>query len=758
MEKRIKIITLLLCSGLILMLCVKLLLWIVPFPELETFRQKPSSVRIYDRNGILLSVVPLEGGMRREYISLDNIPHTVRTIFLASEDKHFYFHSGIDIGAVLRALWINFSHKRIVSGASTITMQVARIVAPHGGGYHGKLIEMINALRIEAKCSKEEILELWFNSIYFGMRATGIATAAKTYFGKEVENLSPVEACILAVLPRRPGFYNPLTKPNNLITPVRKLMLHTRVCVEEYVEQMVKETLERMKGIHYPSMAHHFLRYIKPFLTPEEVVSGSDIYTSIDIHLNDIIECEFKRVFDQYEKKRLTQGAAVVFDNLTGEILAYCGSRDFFDKVYSGEIDGLHILNQPGSCLKPFLYALAFDSGFLPNTVLPDIPLDFGTDEVYTPANFNNRYHGPVRLRVALASSLNVPSVYLVTQIGVENFLHKLIECGFASIKETGRRAGSGIVLGNAEVSLFELTRAFSLFPGNGRILLTTWRRHQEEEGARGKRVFSSYAASMICHILSDNASRALGFSSGSQLNTDFPAMFKTGTSNQFNNIWACGATKRYTAGVWLGNFSGETVIGKTGSSIPAEIVILLLKTLDKHPESFSVPEHVKKAAICPLSGGMATDACPGRLFEYLPVHADITHCTYHTRENGEIQVNYPPLYSSWVKKYKENGNAVIKDRYDYSGNTAHEHTPYFRHPHDGALLFIDPSIPREHQALKIEVAHTKVNDLLRLSINGRFQQELTSPYIWYFPLEKGTWVLEIRDADSSDRIRLTVR
>ncbi|MBN2444822.1 MAG: transglycosylase domain-containing protein [Spirochaetales bacterium] len=746
---------------LLMALVFQITLFLIPFHQLTEFKKNPYSLRLLDRQGVLLHILPIADGQRREYTPLEEIPHYIRDIFIRSEDKRFFYHGGIDGHAILRAFYFNVRRGHIVSGASTITMQLSRLISPHPKGFPGKISEGINALRLEAQCSKEEIFELWLNSIPFGMNTIGIASACKIYFHKDVKSITELEACLLAIVLRNPVIYNPITQPENLINPTGLLARKTGIGKDREIEEEIEKILKPRAPYDWPFNGPHFSLYVENFLTPQDFQSGKDITTTLDSGLNNLIEDMIGNALDTYRHNRLTNGAAIVFNNKTGEILSYIGSKDFHDKAHSGEIDGLHVRNQPGSCLKPFLYAQALDSGFLPNTILPDIPTDFGKDQIYTPSNFNNKFHGPVRLRVALASSLNIPAVYLITRLGVENFRQKLISLGFDSLDRPGPGFGSGLALGNAEITLFELTRAMSVFPRNGRILdpvIIKDPSHinlEKKENPKGERVFSSYAAAMMCNILSDNPSRALGFTTNSVLNTDFPAMFKTGTSNQFGNIWAIGATMDYTVGIWLGNFSGETVIGMPGSSIPAHLVVDIISLLDKKPDPFPVPENIKKVLICSLSGGLATNSCPGTLIEYLPLTASVEPCQYHRTEKGVATIHYPPLYAYWARN-----QLGIDGEYTPVSNQPEEarQTPYIREPADGACYYLDPSIPAAQQAVKFEIIHNNKADKLSVYVNGIKAADIMYPFTWLFQLQKGEWQIEVRDHDSSGVVRIRVK
>jgi penicillin-binding protein 1C len=413
------------------------------------------------------------------------------------------------------ALSQNLKAGRVVRGASTITMQLSRIVSPRKTGFLGKIEEAFNALRLESRLTKSRILELWFNAIPFSFQVEGVQSASRTFFGKEASELTQAQACCLALIPRRPERYNPLLNMEEAISGTMRLS-------ESLSLGLSNEEIRRDVGMAsfnpLVDRAPHFSRFVNEQLAVEAQVStgkgiplsACTVYTSLDLSLNAFLEERIAYYLKMNSMSRLSNGAAILVDVRTGEILAYVGSRDFHDTENSGEIDGVRVKNQPGSCLKPFLYSLAIEKGFLPNSVLPDIPMDFGAEEAYVPMNFDRRFHGPVRLRVALASSLNVPAVYMVSRLGVNNFTDYLVRLGFLSLESQRGNLGTGIALGNAEVSLFELVQAFSVFPRGGEYLDLSYRKKEKSERGIGTTVMEPYTAAIICSILSDRSSRWL--------------------------------------------------------------------------------------------------------------------------------------------------------------------------------------------------------------------------------------------------------
>ncbi|MDR2303540.1 MAG: transglycosylase domain-containing protein, partial [Treponema sp.] len=364
-----------------------LLLWLLarysPYPELKRFQERPCSIRIYDRGGELLQITSLEDGLRREYCPLEEMPQILRSVFIFSEDARFYRHFGIDVPAMFRAAWLNFRQKRLVSGASTITMQLARLIradAPEtaqgrSSGYIRKLAEALNAVRLEARLSKDEILELYLNSLPFGFQTEGAASAARNFFASDLQRLSPAEIFCLAVIPRRPAAYNPHNQWQACVQTAENLQkryslspsadpLAAAVSAEDF-----RFASGRVKRFNYPLETPHLIRHIQ---NEAFYPRRGDLRLSIDLSLQKHIESLIARNVQRYYSQRLNNGAAIVLDNASGEILAWVGSADYGNKEHAGQIDGVLALNQSGSSMKPFLYALALEKGFKPTDVIAD--------------------------------------------------------------------------------------------------------------------------------------------------------------------------------------------------------------------------------------------------------------------------------------------------------------------------------------------------------------------------------------------------
>ena len=711
-----------------------LLLRLLPFPELADLRAQEYSCRIYDRRGQLIQVTAIEGGGRREFTPIKKIPKALQKKFIKEEDRHFYFHHGVDWSAIFVSLIQNLRANKIVRGGSTITMQLAKAVNKDKSyTIKRKLKDILYAYRIEAKLSKKEILELYLNSIYFGNNSYGITSAARTYFGCELNELSSGQMQVLSVIPRNPGFYNPVEHKNHFKTFSEDA--YQAACQASYFE--------------YPFNLPHFVNYLI-----KEKINDYELHTSLDLEVSDFAQNLLRQALHQASDSRISNAALLLLDNSNGSIISWLGNADFFDDENSGQIDGVLVKNQPGSSMKPFLYALAIDKEILqPSTVLADIPSEFGNETLYIPENFNNRYNGPVRMRIALASSLNIPAVTTLNKIGISAYLEKLYELGFESLRQNdiGMKADLGLALGAGEVSLYELVPAFSIFVRDGIYLPPSYIKEKEtgKKLTNGRQLYSRDTSRIIASILSDKGARSLGFGYNQTFQTDYPSIFKTGTSNQFQNIVALGATKNYTVGVWMGNFSGETVIGKTGSSLPAwvakEVLDLLESGSDYSHEPFPEPEGWHKERICSLSGLKAGPYCNATVTEYVKNDTKLEGCNWHKEINGQIQTLYPDQYQKWLRM--QDSSAKIVE----SGTTLSILSP------KSNSLFFYSDLHKNKQAIPFEVTGGK-SQKLEIYYDEKKYATINRPFHFTLPVNRGEHSCRVICGSEESTVLFTVR
>lgn len=737
---------------------------LLPWSALDEFLGRSYSTRFYDRHGQLLQVLPLEEGLRREWYDLAALPPRLVEVFLAAEDQRFYRHHGVDVMAIIRAAFQNMQEGRRVSGASTITMQLARLVVPRPVGEKvtlwTKVQEAAIAIRLELKLSKDEILELYLNNLPFGLQAEGVGSAARTYFGSTPNELDDAEIHLLAIIPRRPATYNP-SAPENAYDAALEIGKITGFTT---TKEQWQEDLLREETYIYPQRLFHFILYVQSLYKNQagsshrQAKMPSELHLSVDAELTEEVETLIQTLLEKYSQARLSHGAIFAMDNITGEIICWYGGDFWSEKA--GQIDGVLVKNQSGSTMKPFLYAMALESGFSPTTVMADIPMDFGGEEVYVPLNFNNRFNGPILFRTALASSLNIPAVYLLSRLGVDNYLSVLEQLGIESLKNLREQQGLSLALGSGELTLQELVRAFSVFPRGGYAATNTHLLCEATEVSKGTveedAVFQPDTTAIICDILSDQRARALGFGYTQVFNTPYPAIFKTGTSNQFQNIVALGATPQYTVGVWMGNYSGETVLRQTGSSLPAQVVRHLLDKLSANTSvrDFPQPKNYKKVSVCALSGMGLTEYCPTSTEEYVELvfanaSQGLESCNWHhsgetvlgqSRSNSfrVTSIRYPQEYQRWLQGKTTPSSYFVQASLK------------ILYPQSGAIFLYDQGIPASAQ--KIRVDATGSGERAELLVNGQSLGTSLAPFNWYVPLELGKMSLEVV-LDSGERV-----
>jgi penicillin-binding protein 1C len=708
----------------------------LPWPQLDEFLADPSGARIVDRSGALLGFVPSRIGAFQLQEGPGDIPTACAALFVQLEDARFYDHPGVDPVAVLRAIAARVPGVGSESGASTITMQVARLAAPHSRGIGGKVLEMVNALRVETRLTKRQILTVYLNGLPFGRNTRGVGAAAWTYFGRELSGLTRAELLVMAVIPRNPTLFDPFDHGPRLIEAARTINERKGLGVDP---AQIEAAVLGVRSGRPAGAAPHFARYVTGEVQSGRIrpVDGT-VRTSLDSGLTSAIQSRVGFILSRYAEARVTNASVVVIDNATGAVIGWVGSRSFTDTAHSGQIDGVLIRRQSASTLKPFLYGMAIQRGWTAATLLPDVPLVFGTsdEEAYRPENFDKRSHGVVRLRTALASSLNVPAVFTLSRIGLPDFLGKLRDLGFTLPDDAVTRYGLGTAIGNAEVSLLELAHAFSVFPRGGTIADLTL-----QAGVTGKdrRIFDPFSAWLICNILSDHSARVTGFGTRTYFRTVFPAMFKSGTSSEFTNLWCVGATPQYTVAAWAGNFDGRAVINKTGSIVPTQIVAEALNMLgDQRPvqaaqRSFREPTGVVQARICTDTGLGATPACTSTRVEYFRSAAQVPAAdTDHGRPDAEARL----LRESFLGPGES-----VRVLFPVSGQT----------------IYLDETLRAGLQRIPVVVV-TRSEAAARMSLDGVALAARPPGSPVTIPLERGIHTVVARSGADADRAVFEVR
>ncbi len=717
--------TLLILGALVLLTAIPF--WL-PWKSLDVFLADPAGTRITDRTGALLSLVVPANGELRETLDYQDIPSVCRDIFVDLEDARFYEHPGVDPLAMVRAFVLRLRGGG--SGASTITMQLARMVAPHQRTIFGKLLEAFRALKLESRLSKERILALYLDSLPFGKNTRGVAAAAWVYFGSDLASLTPAQDLALAVIPRNPTLYDPFAHPDALASAATQAARRKGIALDEAeIQSAVRSAREGRPPLRAP----HFSRFVaRRVLERNLLPRGGEVRTTLDLDLNNFIEERVRFYLERYAQARVTNAAVIVIDNSTGAVVGWVGSRDFFDTERSGQIDGALIRRQSASTLKPFLYARALQMGWTPATLLPDSPIEFGSaaDETYRPVNFDRRSRGVVRLRTALASSLNVPAVFALSRIGIPKFTADLKALGFALPADAESRYGLGMAIGNAEVSLLELTRAFTVFPRGGTVPSVFFAAGQSRSSTR---IYDPATAWLITSILSDPSARASGFGTRTYFRTPFPSIFKSGTSSEFTNLWCVGATPAYTVGVWAGNFDGRTVINKTGSIVPAQLAVDVLTRLTTSPTEFRAPPGIVSARIDTLTGMRATPQCPSTRIEYFQSEEQVPGpCTYHSQPAGR--------------------NALLLESLLAKGENVR-----ILFPVDGQVFYLDPTMSSSRQEIPL-VAVSRAGRPISVVVDGVEVGRDAREADVTLPASRGAHVIVARTSDGEARAVYEVR
>lgn len=581
--------------------------------------------RFLDRSGTPLSYTFLNRLNLHHTVHSSEIPSFLIQAVIRAEDKRFYLHRGVDPIAIVHAFMTNLRALRIVRGGSTISEQVARIITPRRRGVWGRWMSALEALRLEWHFGKQEILEFYLNQAPFPAQRRGIVEGARYLFSRNISTLSRKEMCAMAVSLRAPSLLD--------ITTARGLpRVSTRV--DRLVSQLKGDGIlstgdeEFIRGqLLSPRLgaplvdASNFLRHLKntrSFPTPSVV-------TTIDGVLQDFVTKILTRRVQSLRSRGVTDGGALVVDNVSGDVLAWsCAGGD----GCSG-IDPVTALRQPGSTLKPFLYATALEKGWHAATIVDDAPLALpaGTG-LKDFRNFSNRYHGPVTVRTALANSLNIPAVLALRSVGGSEFLRQLHQLGFHSLGEHSQHYGEGLALGNGEVSLLELVTAYRSFATRG--VLSPFRMVEGDKGFR-RSVYRPEVASIILDILSDSEARSLEFE-GDLLSLPHMTAIKTGTSTDFKDAWIIGVSSRYTVGVWMGDLFRSSMREITGSEGPGMVLRAVFAYLERDGKGRPLPrEGVEVKRVCTLSGGLARESCPSR-DEVFTSHASPHHyCAGHS-------------------------------------------------------------------------------------------------------------------------------
>jgi penicillin-binding protein 1C len=695
-----------------------------------------ASTMVVDRRGTPLYEALSGDEARSIRLTAGTLPPMLVAATIAVEDRRFWRHPGVDPVAILRALKTNIAEGRAVEGGSTITQQVAKMLLNRRDpnrtrGLGAKLGEAMIALRLEHRYTKREVLAMYLNLAAYGNQFTGAERASRGYFGVSASMATPAQAAFLAGLPQRPSGFNPHRSRDAAMRRQRSVLRRMSA------EGMLTEPEVREAQDERLSFAPLQTRFLAPhFVEMVLAASGASrpprIETTLDLELQADVAGILRSHRDLLRRHGAANVAVVVLDNERGEWLAWEGSGGYFDGPSGGTINGPLMPRQPGSALKPFTYALAFEQGFGPASVLADVPSSFPTAEpgiVYTPRNYDGRYRGPLLARRALAGSENVPAVVLASEIGVPGLLRFFGRAGLTTFDKTAAHYGLGVTLGNAEVRLDELVAAYASFARGGEWIPPSFVRRAAGEAVERRRVVSPRTAFWITDILSDPEAREFVFGRGGSLELPFPAAVKTGTSQAYHDNWTIGYSRRVTVGVWVGNFDRTPLRNSSGVTGAAPIFHAVMVAAERRLVGSGVefaqdpiletPITSARREICALSGLAANEWCPLRRGEWVAGESPVPPCSWHHHTDEGLLTIYPPEYRAWARAQGRPQRASAEyrkvstdpripspeprtSRPEHSPSREASATFAIVSPPDGATYLIDPTLRREFQTLPL--------------------------------------------------------
>jgi len=584
----------------------------------------PYSTVITASDGSVINAFLSSDDKWRMKLEVDEINPVLKKAVLLKEDRYFYYHPGVNPVAIVRAAFNNITQNKKTSGASTITMQVARLLYPKRRTYFNKLTEIFRALQLEWNYSKDEILHLYLNLVPFGGNIEGVKAASVLYFQQSPKQLSLAQAVTLTVIPNKPSSLK-IGEQNARIVEFRNKWLRyykkQNAFPETTIQDALNEPLEAVR-LQAPNVAPHFAYRMHRTYKNQPIIN-----TTLNRQLQEKVEQLAYNYMQRLRYQNIHNAAVLVINNQTKAVEAYLGSADFSDAAHNGQVDGVRAVRSPGSTLKPFLYATAIDKGLVtPKTIISDVPVDYAG---YRPQNYYGNYNGNVTIEHALATSLNVPAVKLLDQVGVHTFVKKLQQAEFSQMKADGDQLGLSLILGGCGVKLEELTALYAAFANNGNYSLINWL--QQDTTIAEQPIFSPASAYMINQTLTQLLRPDLPHNA--QNSAHLPKIaWKTGTSYGRKDAWSIGYNKKYTVGVWVGNFSGEGVPELNGTDSATPLLFDIFNAIDYNSPNnwFSPPKTIANRTVCIESGQPGNSFCKDLVLDsFIPGVSPVAKCNH---------------------------------------------------------------------------------------------------------------------------------
>ena len=744
-------------AGLSVLLACALWIRMGPLPPGLLEDPVPSTI-VVDRRGVPLYEARGADGTRSIKLTASTLPPHLIAATIAAEDRRFWSHAGIDLLSILRALKTNLAERSVVEGGSTISQQLAKLLLTRRDpqrrrGWRAKLHEAVIALRLEHRFEKHELLAMYLNLANYGNQIAGAERASRAYFNVPSAMLTAAQAAFLAGLPQRPSGFNPYRFRDAAVSRqhvvLRRMVAAGAISAEQALDARgehldVRSATRELLAPHFVQMA----------LAAAGVPRPSRIETTIDGEL----QREVIGVIESHRAMLTRHGAGavavVVLDHRAGEWLAWEGSGDYANGR-GGTINGPLVPRQPGSALKPFTYALGFEHGFTPASVLADVPSSFPTAEpgiVYTPRNYDGRFRGPLLARAALAGSENVPAVALASQLGVPDLQRFLARAGLSTLEQTSSHYGLGLTLGNAEVRLDELVAAYGALARGGEWIEPRYLTTAVSRPTR--RIVSPRTAFWIADVLSDPEAREYAFGRGGHLELPFPVAVKTGTSQAYHDNWTIGYSRHVTVGVWVGNFDRTPLRYSSGVTGAAPIFHGVMLAAERRLAGdihgigaiLAATGDTTRREICALSGAAANDWCPTRRMEWIASEAATSACRWHHLGDEGLQTELPAEYVGFQRVPE--GSKGFQRVLGSSGSAQPSRRAAdlsIVSPADGSTYLIDPTLRREFQAIPLRA--TPATGDIEWSVNDRRLGTSTADVGLDWPLVPGRHRIFARDS-----------
>ena len=703
-----RLLALLVIVPLVAIVAVWLALPLVPLPQ-ALFDAGRGELEFLDRSGQPLRIVRPDDGPFRHEVQYCEIPESLIQATLAAEDRRFWCHPGVDWRASLRAAGQLLLHRRVVSGGSTITQQLVKLAQPRSRTLRTKLIEALQALRLEQIWTKQRILAAYLDRLDYGNFNRGCAAAAQFYFGKPLRDLSPAECALLAALPQAPSRLNPLAHFERAAKRQQWIlarMHQARLLTDDQFRRAAVEPLH-LASPRRVFEAPHFLGLLLSQVNARALRGVSKplaIRTTLSLPLTRFAAATLRLHLSRLEREHVANGAIVVLDNRTGDVLTLVGSENYFAPA-AGQVNGAWAPRSPGSALKPFTYLLALEHGATPASIVADVPTDFATATgLFSPINYNHRCYGPMRYRLALANSLNVSAVKVLASLGGPEPLQRLLQnCGLSTLPRPPEEYGLGLTIGNADVRLLELANAYACLARLGRYKPYRLLLDSTRDTLAPVQIADAASAYLITDMLSDNDARTLAFGAESPLRFEFPVACKTGTSSDFRDNWAFGYTPEFTVGVWVGNFDGTPMHRVSGVTGAAPILHEIIEHLHElHGASwYPVPTNVVECWVHPLTGKrlkLPFESAVSEKFIATNLPAFESANDYLQHPGSRPRVLLGPEYRDWFGS----GDNWLADRAALMPATD---SLRVLSPLPGTIVYLDPDLPRQGRCLPLRAA-----------------------------------------------------